>query len=141
MLKIKLNTTKKTNTDAFAEIVFKPNTGEYKNMIEKGITGPEGHMFARDGEIEAQAVHNAISIAETINIPLYVVHVMKKSAAQEIRRAKKKGYVVFGEALAAGLGVDGSHYLNPDWDHAAGYVMSPVIDQDPTTKEFEMKLL
>lgn len=93
-------------------------------------------MFARDGDIEAEAVHRAITIAATVNVPLYVVHLMKKSAASEIRRAKKKGFVVYGEALAAGLGVDGSHYLHKDWDHAAGYVMSPSIDLDPSTKEF-----
>ena len=50
-------------------------------IVAKGILGPEGHMFARDGEIEAQAVHTAVTIANTINTPLYVVHVMKKSAA------------------------------------------------------------
>jgi dihydropyrimidinase len=66
---------------------------------------------------------------------------MKKSAAKEIRRAKKKGYVVFAEALAVGLGEDGRHYWNEDWDHAAGYVMSPAIDDDPTTKDFLMNLI
>lgn len=47
----------------------------------KGITGPEGHMYARGGEIEAQAIHTAVAIANTINTPLYVVHVMKRGAA------------------------------------------------------------
>lgn len=55
---------------------------------------------------------------------------MKKSSASEIRKAKKKGYVVFAEALAAGLGTDGTHYLSKDWDHAAGHVMSPTLDID-----------
>lgn len=82
-----------------------------------------------------------ITIANTINVPLYVVHVMKKAAADEIVRAKRKGFVVFAEALAAGLGVDGSHYWDEDWDKAAGFVMSPSIDEDPKTKEYEMRLL
>jgi dihydropyrimidinase len=56
---------------------------------------------------------------------------MKMSAAKEIRRAKKKGYVVFGEALAAGLAIDGKGYWDKDWDKAASYVMSPVIDDNP----------
>jgi dihydroorotase-like cyclic amidohydrolase len=105
-------------------------------LLEKGVTGPEGHMFAREGELEAQAVHTAITIAETVNTPLYVVHLMKKSAAQEIRRAKKKGYVVYGESLAAGLGTDGTHYLDKCWDKAAGHIMSPALDFDKSTKEF-----
>jgi dihydropyrimidinase len=76
------------------------------------VTGPEGHYLSRDGEIEAEATHRAIAIANTLNVPLYVVHCMKMNAIKEIRRAKKKGYVVFGEALAACLGVDGSHYFH-----------------------------
>lgn len=66
---------------------------------------------------------------------------MKRLAADELKRAKMKGYVVYGEALVAGLGTDGKHYLDPNWDHAAGHVMSPSIDFDPSTKEYEMKLL
>lgn len=48
-----------------------------------------------------------------------------------MRRAKKKGYVVYGEALAVGLATDGSHYFDEDWDHAAGHVMSPAICDNP----------
>lgn len=105
------------------------------------MTGPEGHALSRSDEVEAEATHRAITIAHTVNLPLYIVHVMKRSAANEVRRAKKKGYVVFGEALAAGLGCDGRHYWDKDWDKAASYVMSPVIDEDPATKEYEMRLL
>jgi dihydroorotase-like cyclic amidohydrolase len=76
-----------------------------------------------------------------VNTPIYIVHVMKKSAASEIRRAKKKGYVVFAEALASGLGTDGTHYFDKDFDKAASHVMSPTLDLDPSTKDFEMKLL
>ena len=76
-----------------------------------------------------------------MNVPVYIVHVMKKEAADEIVRAKRKGFVVFAEALAAGLGTDGSHYWDEDWFKAAGHVMSPVIDEDPKTKEYEMRLL
>ena len=76
-----------------------------------------------------------------MHLPLYVVHVMKRSANEEIVRAKRKGNVVFAEALAAGLGTDGRHYWDPDWDHAAGFVMSPAIDEDPATKEYQMRLI
>ena len=53
-----------------------------------------------------------ITIADAVNLPLYIVHVMKRGANDELKRAKLKGKVVFGEALAAGLGTDGRHY----WD-------------------------
>ena len=95
------------------------------------MTGPEGHLLSRGDEVEAEATHRAITIASEINVPLYVVHLMKQSAANEVRRAKKKGYVVYGEALAVGLATDGSHYFDEDWDHAAGHVMSPAICDNP----------
>ena len=66
---------------------------------------------------------------------------MKRAAADEIVRAKRKGFVVYAEALAAGLGVDGRHYWDENFDKAASFVMSPAIDEDPKTKEYEMRLL
>lgn len=110
-------------------------------LINQGVTGPEGHALSRPDEVEAEATHRVITLASAVNVPLYVVHVMKKGANDEIVKAKRNGNVVFAEALAAGLGVDGRHYWNPDWDHAAGYVMSPAIDCDPATKEYQMRLI
>lgn len=48
---------------------------------------------------------------------------------------------MFGEPIAAGLGVDGSHCWHHDWRHAAAYVMGPPLRPDPSTKEHLMKLL
>jgi dihydroorotase-like cyclic amidohydrolase len=76
-------------------------------LVKQGVLGPEGHPLSRSDEIEGEATHRVITIANTVNLPLYVVHVMKRSANEEIIRAKRKGNVVFAEALAAGLGVDG----------------------------------
>jgi len=110
-------------------------------LIKAGVTGPEGHALSRPDEVEAEATHRVITLANAVHVPLYVVHVMKRSANDEIVRAKRRGNVVFAEALAAGLGTDGRHYWDKDWDHAAGFVMSPVIDEDPMTKEYQMRLI
>ena len=76
-------------------------------MVDAGVMGPEGHPMSRPEACEAEATHRAITIANQVNVPLYVVHVMSKSAAYEVERAKAAGINVYGEPLAAGLAVDG----------------------------------
>ncbi|EDW60675.1 dihydropyrimidinase isoform X1 [Drosophila virilis] len=114
-----------------------------KRLLAQGVTGPEGHELSRQEEVEAEAVHRACILAHQVDCPLYVVHVMSKSAGIEIARARQrysKKYI-FGETLAAALGTDGTHYRCQHFDHAAAHVLSPPLRPDKTTPEFLMKLL
>jgi len=109
-------------------------------MLSMGINGPEGHCLSRPEDVETEATHRAIMIADQVNTPLYIVHVMCKGAADMIAKARKEGKRVYGEPIAAGLGVDDTHCFHHDWRHAAAYVMGPPL-RDPTTKLHLMKLL
>lgn len=66
---------------------------------------------------------------------------MSAGAAQAIAIHRQRGEVIFGEPIAAGLALDGSHYYNQDWQHAAGYVLSPPLSRCPKTPEVLMNFL
>ncbi|KAG0468264.1 hypothetical protein HPP92_017592 [Vanilla planifolia] len=98
-----------------------------KKMISLGITGPEGHALSRPSVLEGEATARAIRLANFVNTPLYVVHVMSIDAMEEIAKAKKSGQRIIGEPVVSGLVLDESWLWNSDFTTAAKYVMSPPI--------------
>ena len=96
-----------------------------KEVLARGITGPEGHPLSRPPMVEGEAANRAIAIAEVIGVPIYIVHVSCIEAAEAIARARARGQRVYGEVLAGHLLIDDSVYRHPDFAKAAAYVMSP----------------
>lgn len=112
-------------------------------FLSNGITGPEGHQLSRTEDVEAEATNRACMIAHQTNCPLYVVHVMSISAAEEVMRARERwgSRFIFGETLAAALGTSGEEYYNKCWHHAAAHVLSPPLRPKKETREILMKML
>ncbi|UTY56188.1 dihydropyrimidinase [Massilia sp. erpn] len=96
-----------------------------QDLLKQGLTGPSSHPLSRPPAVEAEAANRAIAIANVLNTPLYIVHVSCKESLDAITRARAGGQRVYGEALAGHLIIDDSVYQHPDFDFAAGHVMSP----------------
>ena len=94
-------------------------------MRAEGVTGPRGHVLSRPPECEAEATYRAVTMAEVLDVPLYVVHVSEARAAAAIGHARRHGARIVGETLPNFLAIDASVYEHADFDFAAGHVMSP----------------
>ncbi|WUR14410.1 dihydropyrimidinase [[Empedobacter] haloabium] len=96
-----------------------------QDLLKQGLTGPSSHPLSRPPAVEAEAANRAIAIASVLHTPLYIVHVSCKESLDAITRARALGQRVYGEALAGHLLIDDSVYQHPDFEVAAGHVMSP----------------
>lgn len=96
-----------------------------QKLLAAGLKGPEAHPQSRPTEVEGEAANRAIRIAQSLGVPLYLVHVSCEEAVNEIARARHEGQRVYGEVLAGHLELDDSVYRNEDWATAAAHVMSP----------------
>jgi dihydropyrimidinase len=96
-----------------------------RKLVAEGVTGPLGHVLSRPPACEEEATGRAVTMAEVLEVPLYVVHVSAGGAAQAIGRARQRGARIIGETLPGFLAIDDSVYRSLDPDVAAGHVMSP----------------
>lgn len=68
-----------------------------EQLVAQGKTDPYFHGIARAWQLEEEATHRAIMLADVTGAPLYVVHVSAKQAVAQIAAARDAGKNVFGE--------------------------------------------
>jgi dihydropyrimidinase len=83
-------------------------------LVAEGKTGPYYHGIARAWQLEEEATHRAIMLADVTGAPLYVVHVSAKQAVAQLAAARDAGKNVFGETCPQYL------YLSLEEQLAAG---------------------
>jgi len=68
-----------------------------EQLVAQGKTDPYYHGLARAWQLEEEATHRSIMLANLTGAPLYVVHVSAKQAVEQLAWARDKGQNVFGE--------------------------------------------
>ena len=106
-----------------------------QKMKKRDMNGPEGHLISRPEEVEEEAVSRAMCLAKSVNVPLVICAPTSKMVCERILKKKNEGQVVFIQPSIASLTVDGSHIFNQCWSHAAAFVTSPPLRDDPDTPD------
>lgn len=68
-----------------------------ERLLSMGLREPKYLAYARPAVAEREATHRAITMAELLDIPIFVVHVSSAAAAEQIAIAQRAGLSVFAE--------------------------------------------
>uniref|UniRef100_A0A9J7X1K4 Dihydropyrimidinase like 5b n=1 Tax=Cyprinus carpio carpio TaxID=630221 RepID=A0A9J7X1K4_CYPCA len=105
-----------------------------KEALDLGISGPEGMEISRPEELEAEATHRAITIANR-------VRTTERECVCVCVCVSVCVLVVHAETTLAHSALSGMHYYHQDWAHAAAHVIAPPLRLDPNTPDCLMGLL
>jgi dihydropyrimidinase len=94
--------------------------------LAAGKTDPVQHGLTRPPELEAEATHRAITLAQVTGSPLYIVHLSAAEALQAVAEARDTGQNVFAETCPQYLYLSLDDLARPDFE-GAKYVASPPL--------------
>jgi dihydropyrimidinase len=106
-----------------------------RSARQNGNTEPIYHALTRPSELEGEATHRTIALAESAGVPCYIVHVTCIDALNEIVKARQNGLQVIGETCPQYLLLSEDDLRKPNFE-SAKYVISPPL----RPKEHQHKL-
>jgi dihydropyrimidinase len=68
-----------------------------EQALKKGMTAPKWHALTRPPRLEGEATHRAIALAETADVPVYIVHLSAAEALEMVTEARDRGLPAFAE--------------------------------------------
>jgi dihydropyrimidinase len=98
-----------------------------EQLVAAGKTDPYYHGVARVWQMEEEATHRAIMLADVAGSPLYIVHVSAKQAVDQIAAARDRGQRVFAETCPQYLYLGLEEHLGAPGFEGAKYVCSPPL--------------
>lgn len=117
-----------TRREGALTMVHAENFDAIQQMTERlekaGQTGPRGHAESRPIVVEREATHRAISFAELVDVPLFVVHVSGGDVIEQIEWAKRRGLPIYAETCPQYLTLTAEDLDNANME-GSKYVCSP----------------
>lgn len=95
-----------------------------EQLVAQGKTDPYYHGIARAWQLEEEATHRAIMLANLTGAPLYIVHMSAKQAVEQLAWARDKGQNVFGETCPQYLYLSLEEQLGAEGFEGAKWVCS-----------------
>lgn len=111
-----------------------------QKLEERQQTMPRDHARSRPIHVEREATHRAVSLAETIGVPMVVVHISGTEPLEEVRRARARGLNVIAETCPQYLFLTADDLDAPDLEGAKAMCSPPprdVANQDGVWRGIE----
>ena len=99
-----------------------------QELLRQGKGYSKYHALSRPESVELEAIDRIISIAQLVDIPIYIVHVSTLNGAIRILNTRIKGRMVLFETCPHYLLFTEKKYLEPD--EGIKYVMSPPLRKE-----------
>jgi len=95
-------------------------------LLSEENTSPEYHPLARPAFAESEAIQRALSLAEAVQAPVYIVHISTAMGARALKAAQLRGVQAFGETCPQYLLLTDAEYQRADFE-SAKFVCSPPL--------------
>jgi dihydropyrimidinase len=96
------------------------------SALGRGETDPRFHGLTRPAELEGEAVHRAITLAQVAKSPLYIVHLSSEPALGAVVEARDRDQNVFAETCPQYLFLTDEDMARPGFE-GAKFVCTPPL--------------
>lgn len=104
-----------------------------QEFLASGRSGPEYHYQTQPRQMEGEATHRAIALADLASQGIYIVHVTCRDSLEEIKRARYQGKKVWAETCTQYLLLTQDLYHKNGFE-GAKYVLSPPLREREDTE-------
>ncbi|HWW19833.1 MAG TPA: dihydropyrimidinase [Steroidobacteraceae bacterium] len=94
-----------------------------------GQTEPRYHALSRPVVAEREATHRAISLSQIVGVPILIVHVSARDAAEQIQWAQRRGLPIYAETCPQYLFLTEGDLARPGFEGAKCLCSPPPRDR------------